>query len=636
MADAPLVLIVKEDVGLSRLLERALAGLGCRTATAGHAAALDIISRLNPDLLLLSPRLPGMPAVDLISQLSKEGPPPPFVVIAGRGGERAAIELMRHGARDCLLEDESLPQVLPSAIERVLEQLRRDRRLTGAEEIVSRLLDELPVVLVSCDLAGGKVTTVVGHSLEVLGHQPDEFVQDPGLLRSIIHQDDREKVTAATEAQQLGDEPLEMEYRINHPTRGVVWIQFHFVLAAGVGGRSLHRDGVLIDVTREKRLTQERQLVDSMLDRARRLESLGVLAGGIAHDFNNLLTIISGNAQFLRETTSLPAAQARALLDIEAAARQAGDMTRSLQAFSHPSKPQSREADAGQLVQEAHRFLRRLIPARIQFRYVPPEEPCPVQADPAQIQQVLVNVCVNARDAIANGGWIEMRVRRARPQDLPAAASKALAPRGYAVIEVADSGSGMDEATLAQVFDPFFTTKPKDQGTGLGLPIVYGIVEAHSGLIDLQSRPGQGTTVRVLIPLAEPSAQPPAAKPAPPLGHGHILVVDDEAMIASLLKTMLESSGYKVSVAHRPSEALQAASAGGEPFRLAVVDYSLPEMNGEDCLAELRKLQPGIRGVLITGMEVGTLQCADTLCLQKPFTAQAIISAVRETLDRSE
>jgi CheY-like chemotaxis protein len=253
--------------------------------------------------------------------------------------------------------------------------------------------------------------------------------------------------------------------------------------------------------------------------------------------------------------------------------------------------------------------------------------------DPGQLQQVLINLCINARDAMRGPGQLEIRTRRVEPTQLPPRIKGEGKDLPLIEIAVRDTGCGMDANILRQVFDPFFTTKAKDQGTGLGLAIVYRIVQAHGGTIEVNSIPGQGTEFRVYLPQAQADVSEPAEQPQV---HGteQILVVDDEVMIASLLRTVLERSGYEVKVAHDANEAIAIAEQSDKPIDLTVMDYSLPGMTGDCCLARLREKWPKLAAVIITGHPVDNheLSVNNARILAKPFTSTAITQAVRETL----
>jgi signal transduction histidine kinase len=385
-----------------------------------------------------------------------------------------------------------------------------------------------------------------------------------------------------------------------------------------------------------KRAELEHQRLETQLQNAQRLESLGILAGGIAHDFNNLLTIITCNAQYLRQTTTAGPAQVTAIQDIETAAAHATEMTRSLLAFSRPSKPQVRPIDANDLIGEVYRFLRRVLPATIEFRFQADPAPCTIAVDPGQMQQVLINLCLNARDALPAGGIMELETSRTSREDLPPGVQAQATQDDYVRIRVRDNGVGMDADTLRQIFDPFFTTKSKDRGTGLGLAIVYRLVEVHKGIIDVDSRPGQGTRFDVYFPAAVPE-DPPMSEPktARADGRERILILDDEEMIASLMRTLLESRGYSVAVTTRPEEAIRIAADPQEKLDLAIVDYHLPGMRGDACLAELRRGRPELDALIVTGdaTGLGELEDPHTRLLSKPFSAEKLGEVVRQVLD---
>lgn len=398
-------------------------------------------------------------------------------------------------------------------------------------------------------------------------------------------------------------------------------------------------DGILVSravryAIERKRAEIEHQRLETQLQHAQRLESLGVLAGGIAHDFNNLLTIITCNAQLLRQTIEAGPAQVTAIRDIETAAAHATEMTRSLLAFSRPTKPQVRPVDVNLLGAEIHGFLRRVLPATIDFRIDLDPQPATIGVDPGQMQQVLINLCVNARDAMPAGGIMEMQTRRLSRNQLPPHVKLPGGAQESIRISVSDNGSGMDPETLRQIFDPFFTTKPKDRGTGLGLAIVYKIVEVHKGTIDVSSKPDEGTRFDIYFPAVE--VAPDTAPPAPAVGgKERILILDDEEMIASLMKTLLESRGYRTIVANRPEEAIEIVRRDGGDLDLAIVDFYMPNMTGDTCLAEIRQMRPQLHAILITGDVAAISDKTDpqTRILCKPFTATSLTDKVRELLE---
>jgi CheY-like chemotaxis protein len=253
------------------------------------------------------------------------------------------------------------------------------------------------------------------------------------------------------------------------------------------------------------------------------------------------------------------------------------------------------------------------------------------------MQQVLVNLCVNARDAMPSGGVLEVLTRRVESDALPRAARREGCQQAYVHVCVRDTGCGMDDETAEQAFDPFFTTKPMDRGTGLGLAIVYNIVEAHGGVIDISSELGQGTNIDIFFPATTAPCDTDASEALPSaVGEERILVVEDEEMVAGLLKTILESRGYSVTVLHNPQEAVDLIGADWEkPFDLAIVDYELPLMTGDRCLAAMCGRHPNLKGILISGGDLDdeVLEFKGGHVLQKPFSVPTIVQLVRDVID---
>lgn len=500
-----------------------------------------------------------------------------------------------------------------------------------------RVVESLPIALFSIEAFTNRLLYVAGDTFRTFGYTHQEFYDDPDIRIRMVHPDDQDYVDERFRAGLESMEPFDLECRILNPLADrTMWIYIRSVPITDEGGRLLRQDCIVLDITPRKLLEQEQSQMQAQLMRAQKLESLGVLAGGIAHDFNNLLTIIIGNAQFIRDNPNLTGEQTAALDDLETAACHASEMTKSLQAFSRPASPKSGIIDLHELIRRVHRLLRRMIPMTIDFALdVEPGE-CHITADSGQIQQIIVNLCINARDAMPNGGSLTISAARMKWSDLPEVIRPDPVSKHCARICVTDTGCGMDEEVLARVFDPYFTTKPVDYGTGLGLAVAYKIVRAHHGVIDIVSKPGAGTTVTLTFPACEPDAM--AAPDAPPqTARGErILVVEDEEMVAGLLKTALESRGYLVTHTAQPADALSLLADGRRPvIDLMLVDYDLPSMTGDRLLAIAREQHPTLKAILMTGHYLSR----DNLCigncrlLQKPFSLRTVAEMVGNALD---
>ncbi|WP_242395558.1 ATP-binding protein [Anaeromyxobacter oryzisoli] len=385
-----------------------------------------------------------------------------------------------------------------------------------------------------------------------------------------------------------------------------------------------------------------RRRLEEDLRQAQKMEAVGQLAGGIAHDFNNLLTAILGAGQFAREAIGDHPAR-EDLDDIVSAARRGAELTRRLLSFSRRQVAQTRLVDVGAAIVTVEGLLRRLLREDVALAVHLPPERCLVRTDPALLEQALLNLAVNAQDAMPGGGALELEVR-AVPADAPERRRDPGLPAGPLVaVSVRDTGAGMDEATRARAFEPFFTTKPAGKGTGLGLSTVYAVVQQAGGVARVESLPGQGTTFRLWFPRAEeasPSAPPPA--PPPTTGRERVLLVEDDPAIRGLARRALSGAGYRVVEADRPSAALAAVAtldgAGGRPVDLLVTDVILPGSSGPELAASLAARFPGLRVLFVSGYTGGHLDArgvdaAGRGFLAKPFGVDVLVARVREVLD---
>ncbi|HEY0022237.1 MAG TPA: PAS domain-containing protein [Longimicrobium sp.] len=400
----------------------------------------------------------------------------------------------------------------------------------------------------------------------------------------------------------------------------------------GPSGELVGVVGVSFDIT-------ERRELEEQLRQSQKMDAVGQLAGGVAHDFNNLLTVISGTVELLKADLADPTV----LEDIEqigeAAGRAAG-LTRQLLAFSRRQILKPRAVNLTALVGGMLPMLKRLIGEDVELRFKANAAEAQVEADPGQLEQVLLNLVVNARDAIAGThGRVVMETHQAEVGRGDEGLDGALPPGRYAVIAVSDTGMGMPEEVRQRVFEPFFTTKPPGAGTGLGLSTVYGIVRQSEGFIFVDSAPGAGTEVRVYLPLLESAEHPAAAAPPPlPGGNETILLIEDEGAVRSLTRRVLTRQGYTVVDARDGAEALALARREDADFDLVITDVVMPGMSGPAVAEELRALIGGVPVLYMSGytddeMLRRGIHTSDTHFLQKPFTPGSILTQVRAVLD---
>ncbi len=386
-------------------------------------------------------------------------------------------------------------------------------------------------------------------------------------------------------------------------------------------------------------LTASKQLEDQ-LRQSQKMESIGRLAGGVAHDFNNLLTVIAGTTELVMD--DLPEGDRRRieLAEVRRAAERAAALTQQLLALSRKQIIQPRVMDLNTVVLDAERMLRRVIGEDIRLTIEPGDALAHVRADPTQIQQVILNLAVNSRDAMPEGGHLAIATANAEIGEAFARANPWVAAGRYVVLRVSDTGVGMDEATRQRVFEPFFTTKGPGEGTGLGLSTVYGIVQQSGGTIHVESTPGAGTTFEVYLPVVGEAVADPDDKPLAGDGAGSetILVVEDEPGVRQLVLRTLANAGYEVIAADRPREALHTAERYQGRIDLLLTDVVLPDMYGPELVAALARSRPHMKVLYMSGYAESTIVHhgvvdAGTQLINKPFALDVLVRTVRQVLD---
>jgi two-component system, cell cycle sensor histidine kinase and response regulator CckA len=386
---------------------------------------------------------------------------------------------------------------------------------------------------------------------------------------------------------------------------------------------------------RECQVRQERKSLEEQMQQSQRLESLGLLAGGVAHDFNNLLAVILNYARFA-EPEIHDAEVREDVRQIRLAATRAAELTKQLLAFSRREVIHPRVIEPNKLVADLEKLLRRTLGEDIELTTGFAAGLPPVKADPTKLEQVLLNLAVNARDAMPNGGTLRVETSAV---DLEGAAAEAegLAPGLYVVLAVTDSGCGMSPEVAAHVFEPFFTTKERGKGTGLGLATVYGIVKQAGGGIALQSERGVGTAFRVFLPASAEEADSDGTSVAPAGGRETILVAEDEPAVRELTRRILQTAGYSVLTAGSGDEALAVAAANGGPIQLLLTDLVMPGMSGKQLAQRFRTERPDCRVLYMSGYfddvvaEKGVFR-AEVAFLAKPFSREDLLGRIRAVL----
>ncbi len=400
--------------------------------------------------------------------------------------------------------------------------------------------------------------------------------------------------------------------------------------------------GINQDVTRRVQAEEEQERLKAQFAQAQRLESVGQLAGGVAHDYNNMLSVILGNVELAMKASD-PDSPLRANLEgILAAAKRSRDITGQLLGFARRQTIAPRVVDLNDSVESLLSMLRRLIGEDIELTWSPGAETWSVKMDSSQIDQIMVNLCINARDAIDGVGKITIETSNLILDGAPGGDHVDRSPGCYVQLGVSDDGCGMDEETRARVFEPFFSTKDASQGSGLGLATVYGIVKQNGGFIDVESEAGSGTTIRLFFPRHGSKAEKTVSEGVveTPLGRGEtVLLVEDESAILDLGSLMLRELGYRTISASSPTDALRQAAAQTSGIRLLITDVVMPEMNGRELADQVYGIHPGMKVLFMSGYPADVIANRGVLdsgvsFIQKPFSIQELGAKVRAVLDR--
>jgi PAS domain S-box-containing protein len=536
-------------------------------------------------------------------------------------------------------------QALVRKLETKMEQLEQDilqrqkteARLRASEERFRSFVENANDIVFSLS-PGGAFVYVSPNVEELLGYSVREL--EGREFQSLVHPEDLPACLTALERVMAGDKQSGIEYRVRHRNGDWHWQMTNAAPVRNAEGQLIGL-GIARDITGLKADAAERAVLQDQLVQLQKIESVGRLAGGVAHDFNNMLQVILGHVELAMERNAAGQSARDDLLEIRKAAERSSGLTRQLLAFARKQTVAPKILDLNDTIHGMLQMLRRLIGENIDLSWRPGRGLGPVRMDPSQIDQILANLCVNARDAVAGAGAIAIETTGESFTPEHCAAHPAHLPGDYIRLSVSDNGCGMDKEVLGKLFEPFFTTKPVGEGTGLGLSTVYGIVRQNHGFIDVASKPGQGTTFHVYLP--RHSEAPPQAAPAParaPAGTARetILLVEDDPAILAISRTMLERLAYRVIGARSPDAALQLARDHAGPIHLLMTDVVMPGMNGHDLAARLLDPHPHIKRLYMSGYTADVIAHHGILddgihFIQKPFTLAELEAKVRETLD---
>jgi two-component system, cell cycle sensor histidine kinase and response regulator CckA len=469
----------------------------------------------------------------------------------------------------------------------------------------------------------------------ILGYEDDEISGNISEWWSRIHPADYQRVMESCKAYEEGRlTEFRVEHRLRHKDGSYRWVLSRGACLRDSDGKPYRASGSLTDITERKKL--EHQLLQSQ-----KMESIGILAGGVAHDFNNLLTAISGYGQILLET--IPKDDDLSLDNIRnvlKAADRAAELTRGLLAFSRKQTISPKPVHIDTLISSTGKIIQRIIGEDIEFGTNLPDNNLLIEADPGQIEQVLMNLASNARDAMPDGGYLCITARRAVVEDGSEKLFDLLSPGKYALISVSDTGIGIEKESLGKIFEPFYTTKGVVEGTGLGLSIVHGVIKQHNGSILVSSEPGKGTQVDIYLPLIEGHAEEEYSKPAAPHAAGKetVLVVEDEEIVRAFMQKILGREGYRVILANNGEDGVERFREHDD-ISLVLSDVIMPRKNGRQMLDEIRRMKPGIKAVFMSGYTADYMRDKGILddlteFITKPVNNDDLLRKVRELLDK--
>jgi len=533
---------------------------------------------------------------------------------------------------------------------RLFEALKKELGIrTEAEEALretttrlNHLLSTSPTVIYSLKVEGNSFfpTWMSSNITSLLGYSQEEALQ-PNWWSDCLHPEDRDQALA-TSADLLNRNYLSHEYRFFHKNGDLVWIHDELRLLRDSHGNPLEIVGSWVDITELKRADEERKSLEEQLRQSQKMEAIGKLAGGVAHDFNNLLTIIKGYSQLslaeLKEGDPLRGS----MKEINEAADRAAGLTRQLLAFSRRQILEVKVLDLNALIKNLEKMLRRMIGEDIELRTLLSDDLGRTQADPGQIEQVIMNLAVNSRDAMPGGGKLTIETSNVELDKAYAKKHIAVKPGPYMMLSVSDTGVGMTPEVRERIFEPFFTTKGRDKGTGLGLSTVYGIVKQSGGNIWVYSEVGKGTTFKIYLPRVDEPAEELRVKKETkelPFGNETILLVEDDASVRKLAIKILKRQGYEILEAADGDGALEICKGLEKPVHLLLTDVVMPGMSGRQVADKLREVRGDFKVLYMSGYTDNAISLHGILeegleYIQKPFTVESLARKVREVLDK--
>ena len=563
-----------------------------------------------------------------------------LVVPVMRAGKVVAIIGVGNKGADYTEQDIEIATYLSDVAWQLVEQKRAEEKIRISEQRYRILYQSLLDAFVVVDMQG-RITQCNTPFSTMVGYSEEELKQlhYADLTPAEWHEAERKIVNEQILPFGCSD-VYEKEYRRKDSL--VFPVELRTFLIVNDQGQAEGMSAIVRDISERKWAAKEREKLQAQLNQAQKMESVGRLAGGVAHDFNNMLSVILGYAEMALAKVDPSDSLHEELQEIFNAGKRSADITRQLLAFARKQTIAPKVLDLNEAVESMLKMLRRLIGEDINLAWLPGSGLSPISMDPSQIDQILANLCVNCRDAIAGVGKITIETGTSIFDEAYCADHAGFIPGEFIRLAVSDDGCGMNQDTLGKLFEPFFTTKKVGEGTGLGLATVYGIVKQNNGFINVYSEPGQGTTFKIYLPIHGDRAEKIDMKITAAIPADHqatILVVEDEAAILRLTRVMLEKFGYTVLTANSPGEALRLAEVHADEIHLLITDVIMPDMNGRELAEQLSTLYPNLKTLFMSGYTADVIAHRGILevgvaFIHKPFSSQDLAATVHELLTK--
>ncbi len=595
-------------------------------------AMLAALERERWDLVVGDHSMPAFSSTAALALLRERDLDVPFICVSGTISEDQAVATMKAGASDYFAKGQ-LKRLLP-AIERELREAKARAALRASQASYGTLVEHAPVGIYR-STPQGKVLSVNAAVVRMLGYDSASEVLRLDMARD-VYADPAERQRLVDRDTYTDRQYDDVEATWKRKDGHLLTVQLSVRAVRNGTGHVEYYETFVRDVTDQRRLQQ--QLLQSQ-----KMEAVGRLAGGIAHDFNNLLTVITSYSDLLLEDLGTDDPKRSDVEQVRKAADGAAALTRQLLAFSRQQVVEPRVVSLNAVVESLQKILRRVLGEDVDLATTPGADLGAVRADVGQLEQVLMNLAVNARDAMPTGGKLTIETGNVEHDPAFARGQGAAAVRQFVMLAVTDTGVGMDEATKARIFEPFFTTKAPGKGTGLGLATVYGIVQQSGGFIWVYSEPGHGTTFKIYLPRVDAPAEGAVVAAVGPVARGTetVLLAEDSAAVRAVARQVLERQGYTVLEAPDGELALQLAQRHSGPIHLLLTDVVMPGMSGRQLADRLALARPDMKVLYASGytddsvVRHGVLE-EGTPYLQKPFTPESLARKVRDVLDSSK